>query len=640
MRIINGRVGKDCNVGNYTCFTHNGESTVDYVITSHCSFDILLYFCVHNFNIFSNHTPISFNLRVNNAQSETSMWEERVIHKWNSEFKDSFIHDVGTSTNNLCSSLEDNMLLDCDSDRLVNIFTDFLSSKGNAYFEKHIRYKKNVFSNDNSSYSMKKWFDESCKQKKMLYEGALRNYNLNKNDENRKEFLLIKKDFKYHCRITKRKYNRQLAKELENLKNKKPKEFWKLFKHKTSGQSNNSDIELCDFFEHFKTLSSDISIEEDTECQNFVNDYDMKSNECIYDELDEPFTIMEIRKCIKKLGSNKACSTDNIMYEYFKECIDCLDKPFQILFNYILDKKTYPKSWSQGLIVPIHKKGDRSDPNNYRGITLTSCFAKLFTSLINERLKIWSVKYDVISDAQFGFKANFSTVDAIFLLNSFIQKQFRDKKQLFCCFIDLQKCFDSIYRNGLWFKLIKQGVTGKVLSLIRSLYEDVKLCVKHLNNVSDLFDCNVGLLQGETMSPILFSLFVNDIELFLQQNTAHDFTLGQLSIYLLLFADDSVLISDTEDGLQSLLDAFELYCKKWKLTVNAEKTKIVVFQKGRKAQNRYNFKYRGKSIEQLPTFNYLGIVFTSNGTFHNAIKTLVGKANRALSDFFTITRCK
>ena len=123
----------------------------------------------------------------------------------------------------------------------------------------------------------------------------------------------------------------------------------------------------------------------------------------------------------------------------------------------------------------------------------------------------------------------------------------------------------------MWFKLIKQGVTGKVLSLIRSLYEDVKLCVKHLNNVSDLFDCNVGLLQGETMSPILFSLFVNDIELFLQQNTAHDFTLGQLSIYLLLFADDSVLISDTEDGLQNqnLLDAFDLYCKKWKLTINA-----------------------------------------------------------------------
>ena len=77
-----------------------------------------------------------------------------------------FIHYVGTFINNLCSSLKDNKSLDCDSDRLVNNFTDFLSNKGNVYFEKHIRYPKKVFSNDNSSYSLKKWFDESCKQKK------------------------------------------------------------------------------------------------------------------------------------------------------------------------------------------------------------------------------------------------------------------------------------------------------------------------------------------------------------------------------------------------------------------------------------------------------------------------------------------
>ena len=73
-------------------------------------------------------------------------------------------------------------------------------------------------------------------------------------------------------------------------------------------------------------------------------------------------------------------------------------------------------------------------------------------------------------------------------------------------------------------------------------------------------------------------------------------------MYLLLFADDSVLISGTEDGLQNILDAFELYCKKWKLTVNAEKNKNLVFQKGRKAQTRYNFKHGGNSTEQLPTF--------------------------------------
>ena len=94
---------------------------------------------------------------------------------------------------------------------------------------------------------------------------------------------------------------------------------------------------------------------------------------------------------MKGLGSNKACSTDNIIYEYFTACIDYLDKPLLSLFNHILDKQVYPKTWSRGVIIPVYKKGDSSDPTNYRGITLTSCFSKLFTSLINERLKAKSM---------------------------------------------------------------------------------------------------------------------------------------------------------------------------------------------------------------------------------------------------------
>ena len=170
------------------------------------------------------------------------------------------------------------------------------------------------------------------------------------------------------------------------------------------------------------------------------------------------------------------------------------------------------------------------------------------------------------------------------------------------------------------------------------MYDEVKLRVKHMNSVSDLYKCNVGLLQGETISPILFSLFVNDIELFLQLNTSHAFTFDQLTIFLLLFADDSVLSSDSAKGLQSLITAFEKYCIKWKLTVNVEKTKIVIFKKHNRNNEFPVFKYMNKTIEIVKTFNYLGIVFISNGTFHNAIKTLTGKATQAVSNLFTITQ--
>ena len=93
----------------------------------------------------------------------------------------------------------------------------------------------------------------------------------------------------------------------------------------------------------------------------------------------------------------------------------------------------------------------------------------------------------------------------------------------------------------LWFKLIQSGIDGKLLSVFRSLYNQIKLGVKHMNSISDFFKSDIGLLQGEICSPIMFSLFLNDIELHLQADINAGITIDQLSIYLLLFADDAVI---------------------------------------------------------------------------------------------------
>ena len=109
------------------------------------------------------------------------------------------------------------------------------------------------------------------------------------------------------------------------------------------------------------------------------------------------------------------------------------------MFNKILNSGSFPKQWATGLIVPIHKKGSYDDPNNYRGITLISCFAKLFTSVLNNRLKKWADDNDVSSDAQFGFKSDHSTIDAICLLKYLIDRQLQARKKRYCAFIDLKK---------------------------------------------------------------------------------------------------------------------------------------------------------------------------------------------------------
>ena len=300
----------------------------------------------------------------------------------------------------------------------------------------------------------------------------------------------------------------------------------------------------------------------------------------------------------------------------------------------------FPSIWAEGIIVPIFKKGDKNDPANYRGITLVSCLGKLFNNILNERLKSWATENNVITDAQFGFKADHSTVDAIFILQSLIDKKIKNKKKLYCAFVDLKRAFDSVYRNGLWFKLIKNGVDGKILKIIRSMYSQAKSCVRHFGSLSDFFKCDVGLLQGEIISPILFSLFLADLETFLQIDADAGITLEQISIYLLMFADDAVIFSETVEGLQTSIDNLRQYCDKWNLTVNISKTKIVVFRKGGPLSQQERWTYGNEEIEIVNNFNYLGVVLSSGGSFIKATSTLSGKALKAANSLLQITKDK
>ena len=124
---------------------------------------------------------------------------------------------------------------------------------------------------------------------------------------------------------------------------------------------------------------------------------------------------------------------------------------------------------------------------------LSIVFEKLFTMILNERLKAWAATNNIISDAQFGFKADHSTVDAIFILESLVNKAIQDRKKLYYSFIDLKRAFDSVFRNGLWYRLIKNGVDGKLFQIIRSIYAGVKSCVRNMNTLSDFFSSEVGL---------------------------------------------------------------------------------------------------------------------------------------------------
>ena len=112
---------------------------------------------------------------------------------------------------------------------------------------------------------------------------------------------------------------------------------------------------------------------------------------------------------------------------------------------------------------------------------------KIFTSVLNNRISLWCEHNSKISDAQFGFRKGRSTIDASFILHSIVNRFLNENKRLYCTFVDLKQCFDSIYINGLWLKLYNMGLNGKLLRVIRSMYQAVKSCVKLCDNYSDFF---------------------------------------------------------------------------------------------------------------------------------------------------------
>ena len=200
----------------------------------------------------------------------------------------------------------------------------------------------------------------------------------------------------------------------------------------------------------------------------------------VYPELDKSIELFEIVNAVKLLKRNKAYGDDNLLNEYFIESIDILSPLLCTMFNNIIDSGYFPELWTNGVIIPLHKKGSTTDVNNYRGITLVSCLSKIFTTVLNKRIENICEQHNIISDAQFGFRKGRSTADAIFILMSLVQNFLSVNKRLYVFFVDMMKCFDSIYRKSLWIKLYKSGIQGKFPRIIRDMYSNVKSCVKHL----------------------------------------------------------------------------------------------------------------------------------------------------------------
>ena len=309
-----------------------------------------------------------------------------------------------------------------------------------------------------------------------------------------------------------------------------------------------------------------------------------------------------------------------------------------LFFNVLFSTGTYPIQWSESIIQPLFKKGDSTNPDNYRGISLLNICSKIYSHILNARLHSWIESNSIINDSQAGFRKKHSTVDHIFTLFAMIQKQLLQHKKLYVAFIDFKKAFDSVVRENLWKILKKRGIQGKMHRSLTSMYNIVKARVRVGGDLSEAFNCPLGLKQGEVCSPVLFSLFINELAMEIIQKGKHGIQIipDLLEILILMFADDMILLSDTVTGLQNQLKILHSSASKLGLIVNLDKSNIVVFRNGGYISEREQWFYGTTKMKIVNMYKYLVVIMSTRLSFTHCLNEMACKAKKGVIRIFKL----
>ena len=282
------------------------------------------------------------------------------------------------------------------------------------------------------------------------------------------------------------------------------------------------------------------------------------------------------------------------------------------------------------LLTPIHKKGSPFSTDNYRGISVTSCLAKVFSMVMNQRLITFCIKHSLIDERQASHKKGVRTSDNVFILRTLFDKYCTQKKgKLYACFVDFRKAFDSIWHEALFLKLLRKNIGGPFYRVIKSMYDQTCTALKIDGNLTERFHVYSGVRQGDILSPILFNIFIDDIVKEFNNLECSPPSLIEETVGSLLYADDLVILSTTAEGLQNSIDKLSSYCTRWKMQINMNKTKTMCFQKTGN-HSKLKIKYNATVLEQVKNYPYLGIEVCSNGSFNQAELNMTAKAKKAL----------
>jgi exonuclease III len=629
---LNGRTPGDLN-GEFTYHGSQGSSAIDLGIISAELLNKVIYFRVLEPTGLGDHCPISLLIKINRTvhqRSQSTNLHPYMKFIWDDESDTKFREyinsvEIGNKLQSFCSRQFQ------EASDATRELTSILQEVG----KKSVKLMRTRDNRRKGKVRRGKKYEPEIQKAKREFKRAARDFKNNVHVVDRRiTFIRARRMYKKTVYRIQKLTKEQNLQKLSGLEKKDPKYFWKIVRDLIKpGNNTDSTIAPSEWTTHFRKL---LNINHDRNFDRSFYDYVKNSLPVIENEaadlqgpLDSEILESEVFIAIKKLNRGKSSGLDLISNEMLKCGSNVLRKPLLHLFNMILKSGTYPKDWATNIIVPIHKSGTTTDPDNYRGIAISSCLSKTFNSILNKRLEKFMQTNDLWRKNQSGFMKKHRTEDNLFVFQTILQKYAKQSKdKVYVAFIDFRKYLDTINRDLLFYKLLKLNITGNFYSVLKSMYNKLEYCVQVPGGLTESFDSYSGVKQGCNLSPTLSNIFQNDLhDIF--DGICDPVSLDNLTFNSMSWADDLVLFSTSPKGLQSCLDKLQNYCYKWGLEINTAKTKCMTLRNSLNTQAMDTFFINGRVLENVNKFTYLGIDITANGNMREAISTRILKANRA-----------